>query len=146
MRLTAEHKAIMEHAIKNGLFCGDSPEMQELRDVGFMEFAGKKSYVPDSYFRCTSEGKAALNIFGEIDKDVEIIHIDSGSKVFCDDCNKDFTESKEQGGLLFQSKAIGPCCKDKWVKSADKYNEQSFIRSECPDDMAFADWVRNELR
>lgn len=79
-------------------------------------------------------------------KDVEVITIDIGNTVLCDDCNKDFTDSKETGGILFQSKAICPKCTPKWVGSAKKYNEERFIRAACPIGMPFADWVRNELR
>ena len=37
-----------------------------------------------------------------------VITIDPGRTVLCDWCSKDFTDSPEIGGLLFQSKATGP--------------------------------------
>ncbi|MEE9223076.1 MAG: hypothetical protein V3V40_06425 [Nitrosomonadaceae bacterium] len=77
---------------------------------------------------------------------VKHFHIDPGNNVFCDDCSGDFTDSKESGGILFQSKAICPTCQPKWEKSAAEYGEENFIRGRCPEGMAFADWVRNQLR
>jgi hypothetical protein len=79
-------------------------------------------------------------------KDVEVTTIHPGRQVFCDDCNADYTERKESGGILFQSKAICPTCAPKWLANAFKYGEQGFIRGECPDGMPFADWVRECLR
>lgn len=64
MKLNQEHKLILRHTACNttyGLYCGDSTEMQELVEGGLMEFAGKKSFVPDPYFRITKAGKEALN-------------------------------------------------------------------------------------
>jgi len=57
MELNNEQKAIIKHTIKNGLFCGGSKDMDELCDAGLMEFAGKKSFVPDPYYRVTSKGE-----------------------------------------------------------------------------------------
>ena len=58
--LDNEQIAIIEHTIKNGLFCGESKEMDDLCDKGLMECVGKKSFVPDKYYKVTNEGKAAL--------------------------------------------------------------------------------------
>ncbi len=71
---------------------------------------------------------------------------DLGNKVYCDFCGVDWTDKKECGGMLFQSKAACPDCTPRIKKSAIKYNEERFIRKQCPEDMAFSDWVRNELR
>lgn len=60
MQLNNEHTAIIEHTIKNGLFCGDSKEMNELCEAGLMEYAGRKSFVPDPYYRVTEKGKDAI--------------------------------------------------------------------------------------
>jgi len=52
--LTREQWEIMKHTKEraaNGLFCGDSPDMQRLVELGHMESAGRKSFVPDEYFR-----------------------------------------------------------------------------------------------
>lgn len=54
--------AILDHTINRascGLFCGYSDDMQRLVAAGLMEFAGRKSFVPDSYFRITSCGREA---------------------------------------------------------------------------------------
>lgn len=77
------------------------------------------------------------------DHGIDIIQIDIGDTVLCDDCSKDFTESDMTGGLLFQSKAIGPCCADKWIRNAHLYNETKFILDLCPPDKSFANWVRS---
>lgn len=61
MKINAEQKAIIEHTIKNGIFCGGGKDMDKLCDAGLMEFAGKKSFVPDPYYRVTSAGKKALD-------------------------------------------------------------------------------------
>ena len=60
MELNNEHKAIIEHTIKNGLFCGSSKEMDELCEAGLMEYIGRKSFVPDPYYKVTSLGKKAI--------------------------------------------------------------------------------------
>ena len=58
--LNYEQRAIMNHTMyraANGLYCGDSPDMQILVAAGLMESAGKKSFVPDEYFRLTRKGR-----------------------------------------------------------------------------------------
>jgi hypothetical protein len=52
-KLLREHREILDHTLRNnsGLFCGDSQEMQYLVDLGLMVYAGKKSFVPDPYFK-----------------------------------------------------------------------------------------------
>lgn len=67
MEMTKEHIGILKHTEKNGLFCGDSKEMQELCDLKMMEFAGKKSFVPDPYFRLMPDGKSALADLRELE-------------------------------------------------------------------------------
>jgi len=59
--MNEEQKAIIEHTIKNGVFCGGSKDMDELCTLGFMEYAGKKSFVPDPYYRVTAAGRKAAN-------------------------------------------------------------------------------------
>ena len=54
MNLSKEQKAIIEHTIKNGIFCGGGKDMQLLCDAGLMEYIGQKSFVPDPYYRVTS--------------------------------------------------------------------------------------------
>jgi hypothetical protein len=62
-RLTEKHMAIMEHTqnrAASGLYCGDSPEMQDLVRWGLMAYAGRKPFVPDSFFQLTSKGREFL--------------------------------------------------------------------------------------
>ena len=49
-----------EHRAAGGLYCGGSPDMDALVAAGLMEFAGRKSFVPDAYYRITSKGRALL--------------------------------------------------------------------------------------
>ncbi len=76
----------------------------------------------------------------EFDK---VIVIDPGNTVVCDFCDDDFTNSDEQGGFLFQSKAVCPHCSEKMMVTVKKYDEEYFIRGTCPENTSFADWVRS---
>ncbi len=61
--LNTEQRAILEHTANRaagGLYCGDSPDMQVLVANGLMEYAGRKSFVTDPYFRITAAGREAL--------------------------------------------------------------------------------------
>lgn len=61
--LTNEQIAILEHTMRRapgGLYCGDSKDMRVLVIKGFMTSAGRKSFVPDEYFRITKKGCAAV--------------------------------------------------------------------------------------
>ncbi len=61
--MNREQIAIMEHTEKmgpRGMYCGDSYDMRELVAAGLMESAGRKSFVPDEYFRITAKGREAL--------------------------------------------------------------------------------------
>ncbi len=60
MELNDEHKEILAHTARNRFFCGDGREMKELCDAGLMEYAGRKSFVPDPYFAITEKGREAL--------------------------------------------------------------------------------------
>lgn len=66
MELTSEHIEILKHTQKNGLFCGDGPEMKQLCEFKLMESAGRKSFVPDEYFRITDEGNDVLKDLEEL--------------------------------------------------------------------------------
>ncbi len=61
MALNNEQKEIIEHTMRNGLFCGGSKDMDKLVADGLMEYAGEKSFVPDPYYRVTTKGKQAIN-------------------------------------------------------------------------------------
>lgn len=78
--------------------------------------------------------------------ELEIITLEPGDTVLCDSCSKDFSDSDEPGGLLFQSKAIGPCCQDRWEANIAKFKEQKYIRGRCPAGKSFRAWVLEDLR
>jgi len=62
-QLNKEQLAILDHTAHRaagGLYCGDSPDMQKLVDAGLMVPAGRKSFVPDEYFRMTGQGRKAM--------------------------------------------------------------------------------------
>jgi len=61
MNLSKKHIAILSHTSKNHqkLYCGSSKEMYELCLLGLMKSAGKKSFVPDGYFKITKAGESA---------------------------------------------------------------------------------------
>jgi len=67
--------------------------------------------------------------------------IELGNTVFCDWCGKDYTNSDEEGGILFVSKACCPQCVSKVRASAKKYHEERFIKEECPEGMKFREWI-----
>ena len=61
--LTDEQVAILDHTehwAAHGLFCGGGPDMDALVAAGLMEDAGRKSFVPDPYYRITGAGRVAL--------------------------------------------------------------------------------------
>jgi hypothetical protein len=63
MNLSKEQMAILHHTVyraAGGLYCGGGRDMQALVSAGMMESAGRKSFVPDEYFRITSKGREAL--------------------------------------------------------------------------------------
>lgn len=63
MELNTEQKAIIDHTINRaagGLFCGGSKDMDALCEAGLMECVGKKSFVPDPYYRVTRLGREAV--------------------------------------------------------------------------------------
>ncbi len=60
MSLPREQQEILYHTAYHaaqGLYCGDSQDMQELITAGLMEEAGRKGFVPEAYFRITSKGR-----------------------------------------------------------------------------------------
>lgn len=62
--VSREQFEILDHTINRascGLFCGDSQAMRELVAAGLMECAGRKSFVPDPYFRITAYGREVWN-------------------------------------------------------------------------------------
>jgi len=63
MNLNKEQLAILDHTVSraaNGLYCGDSSDMQKLVEAGLMASQGRKSFVPDEYFCITAIGLEAI--------------------------------------------------------------------------------------
>jgi hypothetical protein len=61
--LTREQREILshtEHRAARGLYCGGGKDMDVLVAAGLMESAGRKSFVPDEFFRITSKGRQTL--------------------------------------------------------------------------------------
>lgn len=74
MDLTKEEKEIIVHTATRaaqGLYCGDDPELSVLVDKGLMECAGRKSFVPDPFYRLTTEGLKAFDKIMEERYDAE---------------------------------------------------------------------------
>lgn len=68
MTLNREQIAILDHTAHRaagGFYCGDGSDMQALVAAGLMVFAGRKSFVPDEYFRMTGKGREALRSASE---------------------------------------------------------------------------------
>jgi hypothetical protein len=62
-RLTPIQISILEHTLHRaagGYYCGGGPDMDALVAAGLMEYAGRKSFVPDPYYTITSKGCEAL--------------------------------------------------------------------------------------
>ena len=63
MNLTHTQIEILDHTVHRaaqGLYCGGGPDMDALVAAGLMEYAGRKSFVPDPYLRITSKGREEL--------------------------------------------------------------------------------------
>lgn len=69
-----------------------------------------------------------------------------GNVVLCDFCAQDYTNSTEEGGLLFGSYATCPQCAPKIEADAAKYNETKHITRRANPGQSFADFVRLGLR
>lgn len=58
--LTTSQLETLRHTQRNQLFCGEDRNVLDCVAMGLMEFAGRKSFVPDRYFRLTDAGRQAL--------------------------------------------------------------------------------------
>ncbi len=66
LKLTKNQIDIIDHTLHrtaNGLFCGNSDDMQTLVRLGLMYSQGKAGFCPDEYFGVTAKGRA---VFDEI--------------------------------------------------------------------------------
>lgn len=67
---------------------------------------------------------------------------DIGNKVYCDACNKDFTNDTEsEGGFIFGSKAYCPKCAEEHLPSIKGYGEEKYIKAYCPESVSFREFV-----
>jgi len=66
---------------------------------------------------------------------------DIGEIVVCDFCDREYTNSEEKGGLLFQSRGICPVCTPKMLKDAELYGEERFIRAVANDGETFKAFI-----
>lgn len=57
MKLNKEQKSILEHANKNGRYCGESKDMTILCENGLMEYIGRLCMIPDPFYKITEKGK-----------------------------------------------------------------------------------------
>lgn len=63
MPLSKKQLEILDHTANRaaqGLYCGGGSDMDELVRLEMMQFAGKKSFVPDPYYRITEKGLQEL--------------------------------------------------------------------------------------
>lgn len=70
----------------------------------------------------------------------EIIEI--GDTVFCDVCDKDYTNNDSAtGGFIFGSKAYCPKCAEEKLPAIKGYGEEHYIKVYCPEGMSFKEFV-----
>jgi len=63
VKLSEEQVSILdhtEHRAAGGLYCGGGKDMDALVKAGLMQYVGRKSFVPDPYYRITGKGREAL--------------------------------------------------------------------------------------
>ena len=62
-QINQNQREILEHTLyraAGGYFCGGGQDMEDLVLKGLMEYAGKKSFVPDKYYKITGKGKQLI--------------------------------------------------------------------------------------
>jgi len=69
------------------------------------------------------------------------VAIDIGNKVVCDICDCDYTECDDEGGFMFESKAVCPNCSAMFMEGVTKYHEEQYIRSVANPGESFRDFV-----
>lgn len=73
MMLTSKHTEILEHTYFRAAgqtYCGMEHELDELCFIGFMQHVGRKSFVPEPYYRLTEYGRQYCEAkYGVIDKE-----------------------------------------------------------------------------
>lgn len=61
IEVNLEQINILKHAAKTDFYCGGSPEMNDLCAKKLMKYAGKKSFVPNSYYKITFLGRELIS-------------------------------------------------------------------------------------
>jgi len=63
------------------------------------------------------------------------------SKITCEQCHKDYSQSSVAGGLLLNNIAVGPCCTDKLIKDLQFHNEEHLIRATAHAGQPYKEFV-----
>ena len=61
--------------------------------------------------------------------------------VVCDFCEKDYSDSDECGGFIFQSRSVCPRCAQNVESAAIKYQEDKYIVLRCATGQSFKEMV-----
>lgn len=77
---------------------------------------------------------------------IQITHMGCGDNVYCDICGKNWTRSDVSGGFYFSSYAYCPDCAERGLRTIKGNNEQHLIHGFCPNNISFADWIRDVVR
>jgi hypothetical protein len=59
-QLSREQRDILDHTLHRapqGMYCGGGKEMEALVEMGLMVCVGRKSFVPEPYYRITQKGR-----------------------------------------------------------------------------------------
>ena len=83
----------------------------------------------------------------EIVEDVfdEVVKLDD-SRVRCDLCNKDWTDSNVSGGIMFAGKSCCPECEPGMEEKALREGEEHYITARCPQSLSYSDWTTKIIR
>ncbi len=74
-----------------------------------------------------------------------IIELDE-SRVLCDLCGKDWTDSDVSGGFMFAGKSCCPECAPGMEDRVNKEKEEHLITARCPESLSHADWITKVIR
>lgn len=66
-------------------------------------------------------------------------------QIKCTLCERDYTNSKKKGGMLFGKQLICPECKDAFMLLIKEYNEQHLIREHAFQDETFCDFAKRMI-
>ena len=75
----------------------------------------------------------------------EIVKLDD-SRVLCDFCNKDWTDSNVSGGIMFSGKSCCPECEPGIEETALQNDEERHITARCPRTISYSEWTEKIIR